>query len=266
MTKSLYPFFTLIFFLFTSNFQVLTAQEQSDTLQPILIDKAALSGLGLTKRTLKDQPGRAFFQKNIYRGKELSVYIVSSQSWKGRMDNFSIDEYIYMFNGKARVKPDNEADRFFQTGDYFYATKGFTGDWEIMAGDNYHYELSVITTERAPEAKISKKQRPSLIPKDKLSGIDIELSKDGQFEEEIFKGDELKITLKGEKPASQIISQPSSEKLISLLSGKITITDSKNRNHTFYSGDFFLLPLNFKGQWKVEGHGLIKYLVVEKAK
>ena len=103
--------------------------DSAKVLEPILIDKSTLSGIGLEKIELNDQPGREFFQKNLYRGKDLSVYVVSSQSWPGRMDNFAIDEYIFMLNGKARVKPDGGEDHFFQTGEHFFAPKGYTGEW-----------------------------------------------------------------------------------------------------------------------------------------
>ena len=254
--------------LLFSFFLVLIAQsvfgQAKEEVSPILIEKSALSGMGLKQIQLQDEPDRAFFQKNIYRGEDLSVYVVSSQSWLGNMDNFSIDEYIYMLNGKARVKPEGGENQFFQTGDHFFATKGYTGEWEILAGNQYHYELSVITTQRAPEAKVSKTQLPQLLDKDRLSGTEIDLAS-GNYEEVLFLGDELKIMLKGEKPGKVSLKNPVQEQVIAVLSGQISLRTSQEETFTFYTGDFFIIPKGFQGEWISEGHGLLKYLSIQKA-
>jgi len=134
-----YILFGLLFLLSAS---ILLGQEDSTTrIRPVLVSKSTLSGVGLKPVKLRDQPERAFFQKNLYRGPELSVYVVSSESWPGKVNNFSIDEFIYMLNGKARVKAEGGEDHIFYTGEHFFAPKGFTGEWEILAGNNLHYEL-----------------------------------------------------------------------------------------------------------------------------
>ena len=259
-----FPMKNLLFSFFTLFFISSAIGQAEEPISPILIEKSALSGIGLKQIQLENEPDRAFFQKNIYRGADLSVYVVSSQSWPGKMDNFSIDEYIYMLNGKARVKPQGGEDRFFQTGDHFFATKGFTGDWEILAGNQYHYELSVITTQRAPAAAVSKTQLPQLLDKDKLSGIEMDLSS-GRYEEVLFLGDELKIMLKGEEPGKASFNSPVQEQVIAVLSGRVSIKNSQDQSFTFYTGDFFILPKGFQGEWMSEGHGLLKYLSIQKA-
>lgn len=236
--------------------------DSSGVLQPIPIDKTALSGIGLKKIDLQDQPGREFFQKNLYRGKALSVYVVSSQSWPGRMDNFAIDEFIYMYNGKARVKPDGGEDHFFVSGEYFFAPKGYTGEWEILAGDYYHYELSVITTPRADTVLLSKNLIPQLLDKDKISGIDIQLKEDEAYTANLVRGDELTIAINAELPGSQQL-ESSKEQVIGLLSGQLTVSGLDQQAFTFYSGDFFIIPAGFTGTWSSAGHGMVKYLSIQ---
>lgn len=246
-------------------FQVLFAQEVKSSIKPIPLDKAVLSGQGLKQVPLKHEPERTFFQRNLYRGKDLSVYVVSSQSWKGKMDNFSIDEYVFILNGKARSKPENGSDRYFHTGEHFAIPKGYTGEWEIMAGDQYHYELSVITTSRAPEAIVSKKLLPAPLDKDKLSGVGIKLDEEGLYSETLFKGDELHMILHGQTPREEAVTEPSKERLIAVLSGQINLEDSKGETYIFYTGDYFLIPAGFTGAWESQGHGLVKYLSIEKS-
>ncbi|MEM7374640.1 MAG: cupin domain-containing protein [Bacteroidota bacterium] len=238
----------------------------SGQLDPILLDKSALSGLGLERIHLRNEPDRDFFERVLYRGESLSVYIISSQSWTGSMENFFIDEYVHIFHGKSRARPVDGKDLFFQTGDHFSIPKGFTGEWEVMAGDNYHYELSVFTTHRVPTPKLSLMQSPLLFDKDKLSGLEIRWGDDeeGLYEDIMFKGDELTIFLRAEKARSMELIQPAKEQLISVLSGQLTLQSTTGEAHTFFSGDIFIIPKGMTGSWTSQGHSLLKYLAIEK--
>lgn len=238
------------------------AQEQSQIIEPILVSKETLSGIGLKQIQLKDQPERDFFQKNLFRGKELSLYVVSSESWTAKMDNFSIDEYIYILNGKARVKPDGGDDQYVQVGEHCFAPKGFTGEWEILAGDHYHYELSVISTQRADSVSLSRNMIPHLLDKDQLSGVHIDFGENGLYEQVLVRGDELTLAIKAEKPRIQEV-QHDKEYIISLLSGQLTLYTHGKDKQVFYSGDVIILPKGYTGTWESNGHGLIKYLVIE---
>lgn len=246
--------------------QTIFSQELSSHVKPLLLDKSSLSGQGLKQVKLPNEPERDFFQKVVYRGKELNVFLVSSQSWKGQMENFFIDEYVYIFNGKSRAKPVSGKDLYFQSGEHFIIPKGYTGEWEVMAGDNYHYELSVFASKRVPEANISAKFQPHLFDKDKLSGLAIELDQKGRYKEVLYQGDELKISLEAEKPRKIEIEKTSHETLIRVLSGEIELTDAIGESYTFYTDDFVLLPIGFSGYWESKGHGLLKYLTIERAR
>ncbi|MEM8886879.1 MAG: cupin domain-containing protein [Bacteroidota bacterium] len=261
MTKPKVLFILLLLSLFS--LQLFAQGSETKTIRPIQLDRAALSGLGLKQIKLKQEPERKFFQRNLYRGEDISVYIVSSQSWTTRMENFSIDEYVYIFHGKSRAKADGGEDLFFQSGEHFAIPKGFTGEWEVKAADNIHYELSVITTQRAPEVKRSKGQLPKLFNKDVLSGIQIDWEGRDSYQEELFLGDELRISVKAEKPMTAKIDSPAKEQLISLLSGHLILTDTSGETHKFYAGDLFIIPKGFTGHWESQGHTLAKYLVIE---
>ena len=54
--------------------------------------------------------------------------------------------------------------------------------------------------------------------------------------------------------------------LIQVLSGMILINHEDSKTNTFYTSDFFVIPAGTKGAWKSDGHGLVKYLVVEKSR
>ena len=253
--------FALCFF----SIQILTAQEATtEVIKPLLLDKSVLSGVGLRKIDLKDEPEKDFYQKRLYRGDDISVYIVSTESWANTFDEFGFDEFVYMYHGEAIVKPKGGQAQLFHTGDYFFAAKGFSGQWEIRAGDHLHYELSIITTSRADTSLVSEDLNHFLFSPSKISGTAIHLDQNGYFEETLKKGIELTIKLVGEKPAQKTITNPEKEKLVQLLSGQITLTDSSGEQQVFYAKDFFVIPKGFTGEWKNEGHGLVKYLTVEK--
>lgn len=245
----------------------LSAQEKSKNqkiITPILLDKAVLSGVGLDKINLKHEPERTFHQKRLYGGEEISVYVVSSDTWTSPFDAFWFDEFIYIFQGKAKVTSEH-GEHHFNSGEYFFAPKGFKGEWGVQAGDHLHYELSVITNKRADSTQISKHKYPQILDKNVLSGNDIIFNKNGHFEKILFEGIELTIKLKAEKPRSTQMDGMEKEKLICLLSGVISLKDNSGKLHQFYAGDYFVLPTGFKGKWESQGHSLAKFITVEKS-
>jgi len=204
---------------------VVAQNDTSKVIKPILLDKETLSGVDLKKVQLKNEPEREFFQKGLFIGEDISIYVVSSESWTASMDNFPFDEFVYMLNGSANVKAEGGEQHMFNSYDFFTIPKGFTGTWEIIAGANYHYELSVITTKRASEINSNISSGPLLLDKSKISGVDIKLNDNEVFEEILSKGTELTTFLKAEKPRK--IAELSCEKdqLICVLSGQVTIHD-----------------------------------------
>lgn len=250
--------------LFFLSISLCFSQEENKTIRPLLLDKSVLSGVGLQKIDIKDEPEKDFFQKQLYRGQDISIYVVSTETWNNKMENFPFDEFIYMYHGEAIVKPKKGQAQIFYTGDYFFAPKGYTGEWEIKAGTNFHYELSVIATRRSRE--VDSTASHLLFNRSKLSAAHIEFDAKGQYEELLQPGVELSIHLKAEKPQSKKLSDPGNEMMIHLLSGQLELIDSDGEKQIFYSGDFFVLPKGFTGDWKSEGHGIIKYLTVQRTK
>ena len=257
--KSILSTLTIILLLLQIN---IAQTEAIKVIKPLLLDKSVLSGVGLKKIDIAKEPEKQFYQKQLYRGEDISVYVVSTGSWVNKMDKFPFDEFVYMYHGEALVTPKDGTSTLFHTGDSFFAARGFTGEWEIKAGDHLHYELSVIATKRAD--KFSEDLHHQLFDKAKLSGTTITFDEDGIFEEVLRKGIELTVKLRAEKLGEQIIDQPSKEKMIQVLSGQISLLDKAGDVQVFYAGDFFVLPKGFVGEMKKEGHGLVKYLVVEK--
>ncbi|RNC87736.1 MAG: DUF861 domain-containing protein [Winogradskyella sp.] len=236
---------------------------QNTNLAPILLDKSVLSGVGLQKIELKAEPEKDFYQKQLYQGEDISIYVVSTETWNNDFKNFWFDEFIYMYHGEAIIKPQKGRTQLFHSGDYFFAPKGYTGEWEIKAGNHLHYELSVITTRRADSTIKSKNLEHLLFHKSLLSGAQIELDSNGKYIKTLKQGVELTINLKAEKPSTQDLKS-SKDTLVQLLSGQITITAIDGTKQTFYSNDFFVLPKGLLGSWKSDGHGLVKYLTIEK--
>ena len=246
----------------------LAAQESlqsSKVVKPILLDKTALSGIGLDTIELKIEPNRAFFQKNLFRGNEISVYVVSSESWISTFNEFWFDEFICILNGRARVISGEEEAEYFHANEFFFAPKGFPGSWEVQAGGQIHYELSVITNNRADADLKSTYTSPFLLDKTKLSGFDFEFNSEGKYQETLADGIELDIFLHIEKPRLDKIESPRKEQLICLLSGQIEIKDLDGNQHIFSTGDYFVLPDGLIGTWQSRGHGQVKYLSIRKS-
>jgi len=245
----------------------ISVHSQSETSpKPFLLNKTVLSGIGLQKVDIKDEPEKDFYQKRLYRGQDISIYIVSTESWNNEMVNFPFDEFIYMFHGEANVRPTNGPSQVFRSGEYFFAPKGYTGDWEIRAGEHLHYELSVISNARADTSLIDKTSQHQLFDPSILSGAHITLDQNGQYTEILRKGIELTVKLNAEKPDDFMEFENAKEMLICLLSGKLSLRNTDATVQEFYSGDYFVLPQDWKGQWKGEGHGLVKFISVERTR
>ncbi len=238
--------------------------DTSNFIKPILIDKSVLSGVGLKKIDLKDEPEKDFYQKKLFGGDDISVFVVSTNSWNNKIDEYAFDEYVYLIHGQSIVKPKTGNAQIFNVGDHLFVPKGFEGEWEIRAGSNLHYELAVITSRRTDSTVTLENINHNGLSRSKLSGCQI-VFENGKYEELLHKGVELEITLKAEIPdVKWAYKTAEKDKMIHILSGQLLITDQKDNAYIFYTGDFVVFPKGFRGNWKSEGHGMIKYLVVEK--
>ena len=251
----------LLFFLCITQFIF----AQNIKLSPILLDKEVLSGLNLRKIDLKDEPEKDFYQKMLFNGSDIMIFVVSTETWNNKIDDYAFDEYVYLLNGQSIVKPKKYNAKIFNYGDHFFVPKNFQGSWEVNAGENLHYELSVISKLRTDSTIVSEDTNYTELDRSILSGSHIFLENDKVHQEIIREGVELKLSFNAEKPQNRTMNSGTKEQLIHLLSGMITFTDKENKKHTFHTGDFFVIPKGLEGQWNSEGHGLIKYLIVEKS-
>ncbi len=263
----------LLIFLSLSLLSCQEKQQQSKAtkatkqiIKPLLLDKATLSGLNLKSVTNQSQPERKLFQKNLYRGSEISVYVVSSETAEADWDNYGIDEFIYVLNGRARLHPRNGVEHFYYPGDFFFAPKGYTGIWETQGGTEFYHELSVITSNR-PKVKVDSLQQPYLVDKMKLAGRGITPNKNEKkeaYKDILLEGAELAIQLEGELGTTKRITMPLKEQLIYIVSGTLNLTPTNGEMQTFHTGDFLVLPAGFTGEWESSGHRLFRSLRVYK--
>jgi len=244
-----------------------TISEEISAPQPISFDREYLSGLSLQSVTNKNEPNRKLFQKNLYRGLDISVYIVSSESATKFQDNYGIDEFLYLINGGARMQPKDKADQYFYTGDFFIAPKGFVGDWETIGGTAFHHELSVISTARNKNEIDPTKIQPIFIDKNKLSGIGITKVSDNPevYLDNIYEGHEITTTLHAHASKTIDSYQPKQEQLVYIIAGALKLTDTAGTIHEYFAGDFLILPTDFVGKWESRGHHLFRYLSVTKS-
>lgn len=253
--------FFLLPFTFLFCLTLFAQKQDSSPIRPLLLDKSVLSGVGLDTIHMKNTPERDFFQKRLYRGEEISIYVVSSETWSAPFDAFWFDEFIHILHGGARVKHEDSYTSL-ESGEYVFAPSGFPGEWEVEAGENYHYELSVITNRRADSTAVSDLKQPISFSSRDLSGRDIVLKDTEVYEKILARGIELTCVLRAEKPQERLLTDPSKEQMIKVLSGQLTFTDSTGESTTFYTGDFFVLPTGFKGIQLSRGHSIVKYLSV----
>lgn len=233
-------------------------------IKPILLDKKALSGLGLKRVTSSSDPDRVLFQKQLYRGKEISVYLVASETKTAQWEDYGMEEFIYVLNGRARLKPATTAETFFHPGDFFIVPKGYVGEWETQGGETFYYELSVIANQRA--TSVDDELIPVLMDKAKIAGIGLTPSevREETFIDLLHHGQDLSISTHSEKPSFIADFVCEQEQLIYIISGSLTLETEGEPSTSYYAGDFVVIPKGFAGSWKSEGHELFRTLRVMK--
>lgn len=242
------------------------AEPPKELIRPIALDRVSLSGLDLEPVKDPNQPDRRLFQRRLYRGEDLSVYVVSSESAAAVHDSYSIDELIYLINGGARLESAVDGQLEFYTGDFLVAPRGLAGEWETRGGDQFHHELSIITTRRSTAEIDPANTHPRGVDPELLSGIG--LTRDPETDEipvySVFEGSELSVTLEAEVGGKRDLETPSVEEVIYVVAGSLRLPPTGGEPQTFYTGDFLVIPAGFQGSWESRGHELFRSLRVRK--
>ncbi len=220
-------------------------QEQKSP-ELFVLNRADLAGENLVPRKVKGEPDLTFYQQEVYRGNDLLIYILALANRTNELQNFPIEEFVFWMNGKAVVEP--LADDVFevQTGDYFIQPKGFNGRWHFVNEHPFHLELSVITKSRATTN--SPIDRAMIIDKNIISGASPDHK--GSISN-LYEGVELNLNLLNS--SRDIIHHNPKERLVHMLNGILTIMSKSGTEHTFYPGDFFVIPEGFSGHWRAKG-------------
>ncbi len=241
---------------------IIDKPKSTEPLKPILLDKAILSGSGLKQIDLKDQPNRVFFQTQLYEGKELSAYVISSSTATKNFKNFPIDEFVHLTKGNLSIQSEMVDIERISTNSFVVIPKGFEGNISTIGNPKYHLELSIVSNGRADKKLQSKRNQPFCIDKNILSGKGITLDTNGTYESIIFSGLELEIRTEAETPRNLFIENNASEKCIYVLEGAIQITLNNNEQFTFNAGEYFILPKGFKGTLSSIGKNLYRCISV----
>ena len=237
-----------------------------DIIEPVLLDKAALSGLGLEPVTASwAPPDRELFSKVLYSGEQFDVTVMAGDTARTRFENYEFDEFVYVINGQATLTDESGFAQTFQTGDFFMVPKGFAGEWHSQ-GNRYYQELIVIMKERS-DTTDSSHQRPFLIDKTKISGLGIARTQwaadpDREvYREVLYDGSELDVAIVSGATATTTFTSPMSEEFVYVVNGTATITPDGGEPQTFYTGDFFVVPEGFIGTWTTTGNHLYRELI-----
>ena len=235
----------------------------TDTLLDVVpIDKRMLSGLDLPQMQLDQDPDRQYFQKSVYQGEGLSVYLLSSETAANEIGNFPIEEFVYYMKGKAEIELEAGEKLEFLAGDYLFVPKGFSGVWTNHGGPDFHLELSVISSNRTDSTQVSVPKKPFLLDRELLSGIGPSAQPDSTYRDLLYSGIELEILVQAETPRRKQINNLAEDQFIQVLTGMVTIATENGPPSVFHQGDFFILPKGFSGEWISEANGLFRSLQI----
>lgn len=259
--KVKFIFFSLTIVLILTSFAFSQDKKSKQAIKPILIGKDEMSGLDLPKVKLKAHPTREYFQKALFRGEELSIFILASETANNKIASFGIEEFVYFANGKADITMKDGSKISFLAQDYIFVPKGFAANWKNI-GNKYHLELSVISRMRSDKKAVSKVKKPMLLDREKLAGIGLTKKSKTTYSDTLYSGLELEIVVEAEEPTEMGIVDSKREQFINVLSGKVTVQPQNGKAQTFHTGDFFVLPKGFTGSWKSVGANLFRTLRV----
>lgn len=240
---------------------VLSGQQKSPTNNEIYkISKELLAGEGLDPIKQKD-PNKKVYQKKVYDGAELAVYMVAiGTGITNEFKSFPMEEFIFWINGKAVVEPVDEESFEVHSGDYFIQAKGFNGKWNFVDNGGLHLELAVIAKQR-PDASIKSPIKKALIvDRDIISGI----TKFDSENESLYTGVELTLNMLSVKKLE--LENIKQERLIHILNGVLIVNAKDNSSKRFYPGDFLIIPPGFTGTLYTDGLQDLRMLEVLKTK
>ncbi len=235
-------------------------------IEPVLLDKATLSGLSLEATDAEfATPDRELFSRVVYSGKKFDVTLMAGNTGRARFEDYPVDEFVYVVNGQATLTTDDGVSQTSHTGDFFMVPKGFTGEWHSQ-GNRYFQELIVIMKDRSDQVNEGQ-TRPFLIDKTKFSGLGIDritwaLDPDREvYREVLYDGTELNVAIVAGATATTELTEPGAEEFVYVVNGTATLTPKGGRPQTFYTGDFFVVPEGFVGTWTSTGNHLYRELI-----
>jgi len=234
--------------------------EEEKAITPISVDPKILSGQELVRVFSSADPERELYQNQIYRGTDISVYVVATESKMATWDSYSITEFISVLNGQARVQPQGKVSQYYKTGDMFCVPRGFQGEWETQGGSEYLMELSVIATYPRDTSE-NVLSDPKAVSRDLFSGI----HDDSLARETIFSDKELTLEITEEKPSINRAYTQEHDELIKIIAGALTIYIGKE-SYEYYPGEFIILPKGLKGVWKSAGLDVLRLARVTRTK
>ncbi|MEO0333808.1 MAG: cupin domain-containing protein, partial [Bacteroidota bacterium] len=127
---------------------LLAQQELSESSSIYKTPKELLAGEGL-EATEQADSSRVAYQKRVYDGKDIAIYMVAiGTGITNEFESFPMEEFIFWMNGKAIVKPVNEAPFEIHSGDFFVQAKGSEGKWNFVDNEGLHLELALVAKNR----------------------------------------------------------------------------------------------------------------------
>jgi len=229
------------------------------------LDRATLSGLGLEGGPTEG--GAMRYGKTLFDGKKFNVSVAAGNGPDNievlNIDNFPIEEFCYLINGSVTFIGRDGRTETFNTGDFFVIPLGFSGQM-ITQGNHLYQVLLVISDERGDPIPGA---FPMMIDRTNMSGLGLEVSSfppagpDAESNRKtMWDGSELVVTIMDVEPNSGDFTDMS-EEFVYVLNGSATLTQVGGEPQTFYTGDFFVVPEGWDGNWTVDGNHLYRELI-----
>ncbi|MDG2091465.1 MAG: cupin domain-containing protein [Gammaproteobacteria bacterium] len=232
----------------------------------VRLDPAAMSGLGLEGGPIRedaDSPVR--YMKRLYEGEKFLVTVEAGNGPNNSevldIASFFVTEFCYILNGSATFIATDGRTETFYAGDFYVIPRGFAGKM-ITQGNHLYQVMHVVSTERGDPIPGA---FPTLIDRANMAGLGLDptgFGPNGELEANVkpqWQGTELTVSVLEVEPNSMDFTDRP-EEFIYVLNGTATLTPVGGEPQTFYSGEFFIVPEGWDGNWTVDGNHLYRAL------
>jgi uncharacterized cupin superfamily protein len=124
-------------------------QEENDSTSPVVrLEPNGPAGIGMhptdyvaPETVIGGNPKEIGFNFFVNKAGNVSAGVWEVEAYKERMDNYPVDEFCYVLEGRLIITPDGGPPEEFKQGDAFVLRRGTSGVWDCPETFKKYYVI-----------------------------------------------------------------------------------------------------------------------------